>query len=244
MKKKLLISALAVIMVVTAIAGASLAYLTDKDSADNVFTIGKVDITLNDEFVHESLLMPGVDVSKEVGVTVADNSQPAYVRVHIAIPAILDSGAKDQPQYASYNNTLHWNFSPDSLADGLWNWNASIDDAGASEAMPGWPGNGGNWNSYTTEIDGIEYNVYVATYETILNAGETTAENAIYKVFMDTKVTSEQLVGMNEALGGNWSIKVVAEGVQAASFDNAYEALNTAFGAPGTYEIEWPEYGA
>lgn len=242
MKKKLLIAALAVIMVVTAIAGASLAYLTDKDSADNVFTIGKIDITLNDEFVHGSLLMPGVDVSKEVGVTVADDSQPSYVRVHIAIPAILDSGAEDQPQYASYNNTLHWNFSKASVADGLWNWNASIDDAGASEAMPGWPGNGGNWNSYTTEIDGIAYNVYVATYETILNAGETTAENAIYKVFMDTKVTSEQLVGMNEALGGNWSIKVVAEGVQAASFENAYEALDTAFGVPGTYEIDWPVY--
>lgn len=242
MKKKLLVAALAVIMVVTAIAGASLAYLTDKDSADNVFTIGKIDITLNDEFVHGSLLMPGVDVSKEVGVTVADDSQPSYVRVHIAIPAILDSGAEDQPQYASYNNTLHWNFSKASVADGLWNWNASIDDAGASEAMPGWPGNGGNWNSYATEIDGIEYNVYVATYETILNAGETTAENAIYKVFMDTKVTSEQLVGMNEALGGNWSIKVVAEGVQAASFENAYEALDTAFGVPGTYEIDWPVY--
>lgn len=243
MKKKLFIAALAMILVVTAIAGTSLAYLTDDESADNVFTIGKIDITLNDKFVHESLLMPGVDVSKEVGVSVADDSQPAYVRVHIAIPAILDSGASDQPQYASYNNTLHWNFSKASVADGYWNWNASIEDAGASTAMPGWPGNGGNWNFYTTQIDGILYNVYVATYESVLNPGDTTAENAIYKVFMDTKVTSEMLAEMNEALGGNWSVKVIAEGVQAASFNDAYTALNSSFGVPGTYDIEWPKYG-
>lgn len=244
MKKKLLIAALAIVMVVTAIAGTSLAYLTDDESADNVFTIGKIDITLNDEFVHESLLMPGVDVSKVVNVAAAYDSQPAYVRVHIAIPAILDSGAEDQPQYASYNNTLHWNFTKASVAYGQWNWNASIDDKGASSVMPGWPGNGGNWNCYTTTIDGIVYNVYVATYMSVLDAGEITGTDAIYKVFMDTKVTSEQLVGMNEALGGKWSVKVVAEGVQSASFTNAYEALNTAFGVPGTYEIEWPEYGA
>ena len=228
MKKKILALALVVILAVTAVAGASLAYLTDKDSADNVFTIGKIDITLNDEFVHESLLMPGVDVSKKVGVTVAQDSQPAYVRVHIAIPQILDT-----PNDASANY-LHFNMSKASMADGLWSW----DKTGENN----YPGNEGDWNFYTAEIDGIWYNVYVVTYETVLNGGETTAENAFYKVYMDHGVTSEKLVELNEALGGDWSIKVVAEGVQAASFTNAYEALNAAFGVPGTYTINWPEY--
>lgn len=241
MKKKILAICLVAILAITAITGASLAYLTDEDSADNVFTIGKIDITLNDVFEHNSLLMPGVDVPKKVGVTVAEDSQPAYVRVHIAFPAILDSGSEDQPQYAAYNNTLHWNFSKASVADGLWNWN-STNVNGSNDAMPGYPGNGGAWNSYTTTIDDIPYNVYVATYETALQPGTTTVENAMYKVFMDTKVTSEQLVEMNEALNGDWSVKVVAEGVQAASFDDAYTALNTAFGVPGAYEIKWPEY--
>lgn len=48
MKKKLLVAALAVIMVVTAIAGASLAYLTDKEEATNEFTVGNVDIELTE----------------------------------------------------------------------------------------------------------------------------------------------------------------------------------------------------
>lgn len=48
MKKKLLVAALAVIMVVTAIAGASLAYLTDEEEATNEFTVGNVDIELTE----------------------------------------------------------------------------------------------------------------------------------------------------------------------------------------------------
>jgi hypothetical protein len=124
----------------------------------------------------------------------------------------------------------------DNVADGKWNWTPALGEEGAA-------GYGSGWNFYTTQIDGIWYNVYVVTYETVLNGGETTAENAIHKVYMDHGVTSEKLVELNEALGGDWSIKVVAEGVQAASFTNAYEALNAAFGVPGTYTINWPEYG-
>ena len=33
----------------------------------------------------------------------------------------------------------------------------------------------------------------------------------------------------------NYKIYVIAEGAQAAGFDDAYTALNTAFGVPGTY---------
>lgn len=228
MKKKILVMALAVILAVTAITGISLAYLTDDDAAENVFTIGKIDITLNDEFVQKSLLMPGVDVSKKVSVSVAEDSQPAYVRVHIAIPQILDT-----PNNAGAN-ILHFNMSKASFADGLWSW----DKTGENN----YPGNEGDWNFYTVKIDNIWYNVYVVTYESVLTAGQTTAENAIHKVYMDKGVTSDQLVALNEALNGDWTIKVVAEGVQAASFTNAYEALNAAFGVPGTYSIEWPEY--
>ena len=51
MKKKILAVALAAIMLLVAITGASLAYLTDKDDQVNTFTSGKVDITLDEAVV-------------------------------------------------------------------------------------------------------------------------------------------------------------------------------------------------
>ncbi len=48
MKKKLLAVSLAVIVVVIALAGTSLAYLTDTDEATNVFTTGTVEIELTE----------------------------------------------------------------------------------------------------------------------------------------------------------------------------------------------------
>ena len=90
MKKKLFLSAIAVILAVVAIAGSSLAYLQDTDAEDNVFTVGNVEIDLYENFVDESKLLPGVydaekkvwnnAVPKEVFVT-NTGSEAAYVRV-------------------------------------------------------------------------------------------------------------------------------------------------------------------
>ena len=229
MKKKILALALVVVLAVTAVTGATLAYFTDKEAATNVFTTGNVDITLDEVFDDENAkLLPGIDIQKEVKVTNV-GSENAFVRVHIAIPSMLDSGSKDEPQFAAYNNTLHWNFTLASTADGLWNWNADANGAG-------YPGNGGTWNMYEQEVDGIRYNVYVATYETALAKDEQTADNAITKVYLDTKVTNEQVEAMKEVLGENPKILVVAEGAQEAGFEGKpYEALNTQFGEPGSY---------
>ena len=94
----------------------------------------------------------------------------------------------------------------------------------------------GNWNSYETTVDGIDYVVYVVTWETALKAGEETSEKAIEKVYLDSSVTNEKVDEINNALGENWKILVVAEGAQAAGFGDAYQALNTAFGNPGSYD--------
>ena len=77
--------------------------------------------------------------------------------------------------------------------------------------------------------------MYVVTYEKALKAGEITAEKAMHQVYLDSKVTNEDVEKINKALNNNIQIKVIAEGAQAAGFDNAYAALNAAFGVPGTY---------
>lgn len=235
-KRKILMLALSIMMVAVLAVGGTLAYFTDNDSATNVFTTGNVDIDLIETFDPEDAkLMPGYDIEKVVNVKNL-GSEDAYVRVHIAVPAILDSGSEDEPEYAAYNNTLHWNFAKESLADGQWNWHATNVNG---STYAGYPGNGGAWNCYQQEVDGVLYNVYVATYETALAKDEQTATDAIHKVYLDTKVTNEDMTAILEKLG-EIKVLVVAEGGQTTTFEDAYTALNTQFGVPGTYN-PWAE---
>lgn len=236
-KKKILVLALTIAMAAILAVGGSLAYLTDKDAATNVFTVGKVDITLKENFEQNSKLLPATGsaqagtlengVKKEIAVTNNTGSELAYVRVHIAIPSVLDNG---DPSFDAKQNVLHFNYDENSIGEGKWDWSKR---AGAPYE--------GDWNYYETEINKVKYNVYVVTYGTALKAGETTPEYAMHQVYLDAKVTNADIEKMKATLGDDWEIKVVAEGAQAAGFDNAYDALNTAFGVPGNYAITWPE---
>ena len=231
MKKKIITSCRVVALLAVGIVGASLAYFTDKDAKDNVFTTGKVDISLKENFEDNAKLLPATGsaqagtlqngVTKEIQVINKTGSEDAYVRVHIAIPNILDNG---DPSFDAGKNVLHFNYDADSIGEGKWDWSKST---GAPYE--------GDWNYYETTIDGIKYNVYVVTYEKALKAGEITAEKAMHQVYLDSKVTNEDVEKINKALNNNIQIKVIAEGAQAAGFDNAYAALNAGFGVPGTY---------
>ncbi len=233
MKKKILSICLASVIAVIAVAGASVAYLTDTDQKDNVFTLGNVDIKLEEDFVNLSKLLPATGsaqngtlkngVQKDVKVTNI-GTEDAYVRVHIALPSILDS--TDATGGAAFN-TLHFNYRSTDIGEGKWDWS---DKTGAPYE--------GQWNFYTTTIDGIEYNVYVVTYETAL-APDATTESAMHQVYLDSRVTNEVILNVKDKLGENWHMYVAAEGVQADGFDDAYSALNTAFGIPGQYSIDW-----
>ena len=230
MKKKVLTICLVVALLATAVGG-TLAYFTDTDAQKNTFTTGNVAIDLWEDFGDNDALgieklIPAVGsaqagtlkngIEKEVYVT-NDGSEDAYVRVHIAIPSIQDDGADT---FDAGKNVLQFNYTAESVADGKWNWSNSIDT-----------NTGDNWNYYTTTIDGVSYNVYVVTYETKLAKDESTVD-AMSQVYLDSKVTNADVTRLKAALGEEWKIYVVAEGAQAAGFDNAYEALNTAFGDP------------
>lgn len=234
MKKKLLAVAFAAILVVIAVAGTSLAYLQDTDAEDNVFTVGNVEIDLYENF-DESLahLVPAVGsaqdgtlkngITKEVFVT-NTGSEAAYVRVHIAIPAVLDNG---NPDFDARLNVLHFNYDSNNVGAGKWDWSKT---AGSVYE--------GDWNFYTTTIDNVAYNVYVVTYEKALASGEETV-SAMNQVYMESTTTNEDITRIKETLGDNWHIYVAAEGVQAAGFPDAYTALNSAFGNPGEYTVDW-----
>ena len=229
-KKKIVVLIASIVMICTLAVGGTLAYFMDTDAKTNVFTVGNVEIELIENFQQNSKLIPATGsaqagtlkngVTKEVSVK-STGSEPAYVRVHIAIPDLLDDG---YDTFNAGNNVLHFNYDEDSIGEGKWDWSKTTG-----------PAYEGDWNYYEQEIDGIEYNVYVVTYGTALTKGQETPEKAMDQVYLDSDVTNEDIAELTKVLTNNWEIKVVAEGAQKEGFDNAYDALNTAFGVPGSY---------
>ena len=251
MKKKIVSLALAVCLIAIAAVG-TLAYFTDTDEAENTFTTGKVDITLNETFSeNDAKLLPGKNIEKVVNVT--NNEEDAYVRLHIAFPAdTIYYGANDGVQ--EYNNLVHFNQRYASLAAGEWNWTPTAAGATYDAAHPGYPGNGTNYNTYTTTIGNVEYRVFVVTYMTKLAKNETTKTDAMFNVYLDKYADTTDGVTYtapaNKADGGyrtaemssnlnNYKILIVAEGCQAEGFNDAYTALNTSFGIPSTTNNPW-----
>ena len=99
MKKKILSLTLVVCLLAIAVVGGTLAYFTDyTDVTSNTFTVGNVDITLDEAKVdvygvkdgdvrqpegegNEYKLIPGHTYVKDPTVTVVGGSEPAYVRM-------------------------------------------------------------------------------------------------------------------------------------------------------------------
>ena len=250
MKKKILVLCLVVALAVTAVVGGSLAYFTDTDKAENVFTTGKVDITLNETFTQASKLLPGDENAIPKVINVTNNEEAAYVRLHIAFPA--DTLDYSDAGLFEYNNLVHFNQRYASLVAGEWNWTKTADGVGGEH--PGYPGNGTKYNTYTTTIDDVEYRVFVVTYMTRLEKGENTDTDAIFQVYLDKYADTDDGVTYtapaNKADGGyrtaamssnlnNYRIYVVAEGCQAEGFNDAYTALNTSFGIPSSTNNPW-----
>lgn len=248
MKKKIMSICLVAVIAVMAIAGASLAYLTDTDDADNVFVVGNVQIELVEQqrdengkieaFEDDKTLMPIVGSAQgekdELGLPVAKNyvdkivtvdntgKSDAYVRVIVAVPAALDNSTDAM-------SVIHWNvgnrFSPDKeYVDGYTN--------------PGYEDIEWDFVEEIT-IDGIAYNTYCFTYTEALTAGETTDCAAITGFYLDKNVDNYvndegkvvyTLNGndINYDLANGVTIPVFAQAVQAAGFDSAKEAFSNA----------------
>ena len=248
MKKKILALSIVLCLAVTAIAGATLAYFTDEDEATNVFTSGKVDITLNENFGDQELipgvqedenttLIPGVDINKDVTISLSEDSVESYVWYTYAIPAALDNANNDASanivhvnhagrNWLGYqNNQKYWEDGQTEATDEEDCW---IIDNEVIE---------------TITVDGIDYNVYVVKYNGTLLAGEETTIG-MTKVYLDTKVDYENpVVGVDEEgnetivegyyhINGtpinfdlmNVNIIINAYGIQAATFENVEEA--------------------
>lgn len=238
MKKTLTMILSLVLVAALSIAG-TVAYLTDRDGKVNVFTMGDVDIELNEEFEQGSELLPGVDVNKDVTITnTGDND--AWVWFTYAVPtALVDSGND------ASKNAIHFNL------EGAY-WDAYYTDAKFYEAvgLDAPVDITDTWNYYgiAHNVDYLgdkeNYTVVTFLYNGTIVPGETT-NVGLTNVYLDTRVDVDPdgnmyWVEKGVATDLNWnvnekgapSIYVAAYGVQAEGFDTAEEAYKA-------YGIQW-----
>ena len=229
--KALLLTLCAVLLVAASVLG-TMAYLTSTDTVTNTFTVGKVEIKLDETDVtnptgsrvqaNSYKLMPGTTYTKDPTVTVKAGSEESYVRMKVT----FNNAAALMEMLPSADNLE--DFTPDEIAlikkvapilfltnytkvDSVWLPEYAMLGMEKTLADP-------NYFVYDAANDTVTYIFY---YPTTVTA--TTADVTLPALFDTIKVpehvTGEQLAKLN-----NFKITVIAEAIQAGSFDNAADA--------------------
>ena len=132
-KKNLITAAVSLALVAVVGVGATLAYFTDKtETAQNVFSAGKVSLSLIDKSEPEEgqvggepyekdgitgiqydNIMPGDVLSKVVGLNTAADSQDAYVAIRVTVndvvaPNAQSIGTRRSPLRSAISSLLRW----------------------------------------------------------------------------------------------------------------------------------------
>lgn len=213
MKKKLFAVAMALIIAVTAIAGTSLAYLTDTDEKTNTFTVGNVDIQINEwmknaentwvEYEDQKLfpIAHSKTTFNKLVETVNVGSEDAYIRTFVTCP-------KDMYDYLGLGFNKQDQVLVRPNVDGTYNM----------YSLTSWTDVG------TFIINGEETSVFLCEYKGIVEPGASVL--SLTKVWLYDTVTNENVTSFDLA-NGAFKVEVVSQAIQAANltYDEAMEAL-------------------
>lgn len=239
--KALLLTLCAVLLVTASVLG-TLAFLTSTDEVKNTFTVGSVNITLDEAKVktdgtpvegaarvkaNEYHLLPGHTYTKDPTVTVKDGSESSYVRLKVTFNNAADMIALcTDPEYAGDGPTGVENAFPlirmvNFVEANAAKWDGIIPDnmVDTEEMLAD-----EKYFVADTTNDTLTYYFY---YETPVAApdGDVKLETLFDAVTVPDWVTGEQLAKLND-----FKITVVAEAIQADGFTNA-DAAWAAFDA-------------
>jgi len=119
--KKLLALGLAVMMMVAASVVGTIAYLTGKDTVVNTFTVGKVNILLDEAKVDQNgtpiggrvdsndyKLIPGQTYTKDPTMWMVEYSEPSYLRMMVTITKFSDVKAVFGEDFLPENYVQGW----------------------------------------------------------------------------------------------------------------------------------------
>lgn len=212
-KTKALCLAMAAVLLVTATIFGTMAYLTDDVELVNTFTVGSVEITLDEADVkpdgtyetdhgnrvadNDYKLIPGREYMKDPTVTVSKGSEESYVRMLVTInnaQALKEVfGENSQSLNQSLNNCIKgWNANE-------WRFQGMTEDAAA--------------NTVTYEFRYKE-TVKALTSEVVL-------DDLFESFTVPATMTKEQLAKLKDT-----KVTVVAHAIQADGFDDAEAAWN------------------
>lgn len=247
MKKKILALAIAAIMVVTALASVSLAYLMDSDYDKNTMTVGHVKIVQNETkrdgtaYEDNLKLLPAVyptgALSKDL--TIADTNG-ANINVWgdsinneiDKFVSVTNTGSEEAyiRTIIAFETQRHYAPNTDTLVADLWDLYLLIN--GSFDFI----------DRYVT-IDDVEYAICAYTYKGVSGDGKIqpkeTTESSLRQIALSPDAGNEFF----QYIGEKYDILVLSQAVQTAGFENADQALNAAFGDLTTVEdsklIEW-----
>lgn len=227
--KALLLTLCAVLLIAASVLG-TMAYLTSSAEVKNTFTIGKVEIKLDETDVtnptgprvtaNSYKLMPGTTYTKDPTVTVKAGSEESYVRMKVTFNNATEIIALcTDPEFAdevtgvenafplirmvNYTDTaeLYW--------DGLL-----LDNMYDTEDMLAMP----KYFAYDAATDTLTYYFY---YKATVSGAEG---DVVLPVLFDSITVPEWVTGEQLKALNNFKIMVVAEAIQAGSFADAADA--------------------
>lgn len=204
--KKTLLICICVIAVLTVSVVGTLAYLTDTDSAVNTFTVGQVDISVDETKVNtdgtpvagadrvkanEYHILPGMEYTKDPTVTVNGGSEDAYVRMILTVHNASDV----QAILTKYN-----------LGD-------------FAVLIGGWDKETWLYEGYTEDTTANTIS-FEFRYKEI--AAKSNADTKLPALF-DTLIVPGEITGaeMKDLYDGGFKMEVYGHAIQAAGFDTA-----------------------
>ena len=233
--KALLLTLCAVLLVAASVLG-TMAYLTSTDTVTNTFTIGKVEIKLDEAKVNANgipvegaarvtgnsyKLMPGNTYTKDPTVTVKAGSEESYVRMKVTFnnaKAII--ALCTDPEYADVDPSGVENAYPlirmvKFVEANAAKWDGIIpDNMVETEDMLA----DAKYFAYDKTADTLTYIFY---YKAVVSGanGDVVLPVLFDSIEVPGWATGEQLAKLN-----NFQITVVAEAIQAGTFANADDA--------------------
>lgn len=114
---------LALVLSLSVATAGTLAYLTDRDTVENTFTMGKVDIEVEEDFPEGGApIKPGEEVNKDAQIT-NEGTNPAWVWMTVSIPETL-------VDYVTLNWTLDFKEAATGpeVVDGQAVWTVLVED--------------------------------------------------------------------------------------------------------------------
>ena len=232
--KALLLTLCAVLLVAASVLG-TMAYLTSTDTVTNTFTVGKVEIKLDEAKVNADgipvegaarvtansyKLMPGTTYTKDPTVTVKAGSEESYVRMKVTFNnATKIIALCTDPEYADEvtgtENAFPLIRMVKFVEANAAKWDGIIpDNMVETEDMLA----DAKYFVHDAETDTLTYYFY---YKATVSGAEG---DVMLPVLFDTIKVPEWVTGEQLAKLNNFQITVIAEAIQAGSFDNAADA--------------------